>query len=98
MNLANPEQLQDIKEKLDAWMGMPSEQVQWHGDPEHHIAFEYKSPTGVLVAMLEMHWYRGIWRFAGRSGLPRDIDTIRKLIEPMQPTEEQLMDAVFQKD
>ena len=97
--MVNAEQLQAIKDKLDTWIGIPSEAVQWSGDPDHHVDLRYKSPTNVLLFIVGVHWYRGVWRFASRSvGLPVDVDTIRKLIEPLQPTEEQLLEAVFKGD
>ena len=94
----NLEQLKAIKDKVDAWVGISSKAIQWSGDPAHHIDLHYKSPTGVLLFTLGIHWYRGVWHFASRSvGLPLDVDHLRKMIEPLQPTEEQLLDAVFQK-
>lgn len=95
-NPANADQLEAIKAKLDDWLGLPSEMKQWEGDPEHHVELQYKSPKGILMFNLSLHWYRGVWHHASRSlALPVDVDQIRLMIEPLQPAE-QALDAVFQ--
>lgn len=76
--MANMEDVQAIGKKLDEWLGLQSIVIP----ADNHAEFQYRSPTGVLLFTISVHWYRGAWRFASRTGLPESIDHLRQLVDP----------------
>ena len=52
--------MEDIKSKLDAYLGMES---VMHLFPDHYLAFHYASPTG--VSLFSVYYIRrdGVWEY-----------------------------------
>ena len=86
--------LQEIKDKIDSWIGIKSVLKVWESDPDNSVEIDYCSPNGILLVTISLQRYRDSWHLGSRSlGIPTGIDELRKLVETIELVK---VDNIFQ--